>query len=142
MKKNPPIAKVYEAYSAIADNRIILGDGEATVTSSDGAKTYKIKWNGDDYSSNDNASYWQGYPGYPIVAVLMLQDKLNYNKKIIPFFKGINWHELNEKYKRDYDKAIEEVLDGLSIDKDSIIKDTEKTYEELINMTINVKKKI
>lgn len=142
MKKMPPIAKIYEAYSCLADNRITLENNEATVTSSDGKKNYKIKWNKNDYSSTDNASYWQGYPGYPILAVLMLQNKLSYSKEIIPFFKDINWHALNDKYKRDYDKAIEEALDSISFNKENIKKDTEKTYKELKNMTINVKKKI
>ena len=142
MEKLPPIAKIYEAYSCWADNRIILENNEATVTSSDGKKEYTIKWKENDYSSTDNASYWQGYPGYPIIAVLMLQNKLSYNKEIIPFFKDINWHELNDKHKRDYDAAIEEVLETISFDKESIKKDTEKTYEELKNMPINVKKKI
>lgn len=142
MEKMPPIAKIYEAYSCLADNRINLMENEAIVTSSDGKKKYTIKWNENDYSSTDNASYWQGYPGYPILAVLMLQSKLNYNKEIIPLFKNINWHELNEKHKRNYDAAIEEVLNTLSYDKETIKKDTEKTYEELKNKTINVKKKI
>ena len=142
MEKMPPIAKIYEAYSCIADNRIDIKETEAIVTSSDEKKNYTIKWKENDYSSTDNASYWQGYPGYPILAVLMLQNKLNYNKEIIPYFKGINWHELNEKHKRNYDAAIEEVLENIPYDKEIIKKETEKAYEELKNRTINVKKKI
>ncbi len=49
---------------------------------------------------------------------------------------------LNEKHKRNYEAAIEEVLETISYDKDIIKKETEKTYEELKNMTINIKKKI
>lgn len=142
MEKMPPIAKIYEAYSCIADNRIDMKETEAIVTSSDEKKNYTIKWKENNYSSTDNASYWQGYPGYPILAVLMLQNKLKYNKEIIPYFKKINWHELNEKHKRNYDAAIEEVLETISYDKEIIKKETEKIYEELKNMIINVKKKI
>ena len=76
MEKIPPIAKIYEAYSCIADGRIELKDEDAKVTSSDNKKTYLVKWKDNVYSSNDNASFWQGYPGYPVIAVLMLQNKL------------------------------------------------------------------
>ena len=138
----PPIAKIYEAYSCIADNRIELKEQEAIVTSSDGKKKYTIKWKENDYSSTDNASYWQGYPGYPILAVLMLQNKLKYNIEIVPYFKETNWHALNEKHKRDYNAAVEEVLETITYDKETIKKETEKTYEALKNMTINIKKKI
>lgn len=57
MEKLPPIEKIYEAYSAIADGRVTLGDGQAKVTSSDGAKTYTVSWNESEYRSNDNATY-------------------------------------------------------------------------------------
>ena len=40
MEKLPPIAKVYEAYSALADDRIVVKEQEALVDSSDYAKTY------------------------------------------------------------------------------------------------------
>ncbi len=142
MEKMPPIAKIYEAYSCLADKRIELNTENAIVTSSDRKKNYTIKWKENDYSSTDNASYWQGYPGYPILALLMLQNKLHYNQEIISYFKDINWHALNEKHKRNYEAAIEEVLETISYDKDIIKKETEKTYEELKNMTINIKKKI
>ena len=65
MEKMPPLAKVFEAWSALADGRVSL-DGEdrrATVTSSNGLKAYTVAWSedGGTYSSNDNATYWQGY---------------------------------------------------------------------------------
>ena len=77
--KLPPQAKVYEAFSALADGRVrIEGPGRASVRSSAGDKTYTVEWSGDfeTVSSNDNASYWQGYLGYPIVAVLLAVGKL------------------------------------------------------------------
>jgi hypothetical protein len=70
--KSPPKAKVYEALSAVADGRVTLMGGEkAEVVSSDGTKTYHVEWSPDSnqITSNDNASYWQGYMGYPIIAV-------------------------------------------------------------------------
>ena len=76
MKKLPPIQKILEAYTAIVDNNVNLTENEAKVKSSNGAKTYTVSWENDVYHSNDNATYWQGYAGYPVIAVLMLQGKL------------------------------------------------------------------
>ncbi|MBR2810229.1 MAG: hypothetical protein IKD69_02510, partial [Solobacterium sp.] len=78
-EKMPPIVKIYEAFSAIADGRVAMGEGHAEVLSSDRTKSYKVFWKGDQYSSDDNASRWQGYPGYPVIAVLMLQGRLIFN---------------------------------------------------------------
>ena len=72
MEKLPPEEKVYEAWTAIADGRVNIDEAArtATVRSSDGTQTYTIQWDADrrEYSSNDNASYWRGYPGYPVIA--------------------------------------------------------------------------
>ena len=73
--KLPPRAKVFEAFTAVADGRVRLtGPGSATVTSSGGDKTYDVEWSDDGrmVTANDNASYWQGYLGYPILAVLLV----------------------------------------------------------------------
>ena len=71
--KMPPIEKIPEAYSAVADGRVQMQEYSAGVTSSDGAKTYRVTWNDDEaYASDDNGSKWQGYSGYPILAVLLL----------------------------------------------------------------------
>lgn len=142
MIKIPPIAKIYEAYTCIADERVKIDGTEAIVSSSNGKKNYKVKWKNNIYVSNDNASYWQGYPGYPIIAILMLQDKLTYNKEIISQFKNINWNALNEKYKRDYNKAVEEVLNRIAYNSFVIKKETEKIYEEIKNLDIEIKKKL
>ena len=142
MIKLPPIAKIYEAYTCIADKRIEMKENEAIVSSSDGKKSYKIKWKNNDYTSNDNATFWQGYPGYPVIAILMLQNKLSYNEEIVNLFTNINWHELNDKYKRDYDKAVEEVLSNIDFDTETIKKETEKIYEEIKNLDIQIKRKL
>lgn len=78
MKKFPPIEKILEAYTAIADGHVKLENDQALVTSSNEAKTYIVTFHDNTYTSNDNASYWQGYLGYPGIAVLMLQGKLPY----------------------------------------------------------------
>ena len=149
MLKMPPLAKIYEAYTCIADKRIKLEENRALVSSSDGKKNYTVKWQGNCYVSNDNASFWQGYPGYPILAVLMLQKRLPFKEEIISLNEDlkyvilhINWHELNLKYKRDYEKAVDEVLSKINYDTNEIKKETEKIYEELKNLPIEIKRKL
>ena len=42
MKKFPPIEKILEAYTAIADGHVKLENDQALVTSSNEAKTYTV----------------------------------------------------------------------------------------------------
>lgn len=142
MEKLPPIAKIYEAFTCIADNRIEMKENEAIISSSDGKKKYKIKWKNNDFASNDNATFWQGYPGYPVLAVLMLQNKLSYKEEIVNLFTNINWHSLNEKYKRNYDAAVEEVLSKIDYDIAMIKEEVNKIYEEIKNLDIHINRKI
>lgn len=136
----PPIEKIPEAYTAIIDNRITMYDNYAIVKSSSGNKEYLIKWNDNLYYSNDNSTYWQGYPGYPIITILMLQNKLPYNKDIALYFKDVNWNELNKKNKRDYHKSVENILKDVT-DKKKIYNEIDKVYEEIKNLNIELTKK-
>lgn len=114
--KLPPRAKVFEAFSAVADGRVrVTGPGSATVTSSAGDKTYDVEWSEDGrtVSANDNASYWQGYAGYPILAVLLVRGELHAGDEMIRTLAGVHWHDLNKRFKRDYDAAVAHVLAGL-----------------------------
>ncbi len=143
MTKMPPIEKVYEAYSAIADGRVVLGEGVAQVASSDHTKQYTVTWDGDAYSSNDNATYWQGYAGYPVLAVLMLEGYLPLDTSVLPYFKGINWNEINAGHKSDYTGAAAEVFaklraDGVPVDK--IVREAEKAHKELADLDIEIKR--
>jgi hypothetical protein len=110
----PPIAKVYEALSAVADGRVKLtSETSAEVTSSAGDKKYTVRWSPDfrEITSNDNATRWQGYAGYPIIAVLLQMGRIDYNPAIARTLAGVPWHALNERFKRNYDAAIEHVLE-------------------------------
>jgi hypothetical protein len=112
----PPIAKVYEALSAVADGRVKLtGETSAQVVSSGGNKTYTVKWSpdGGEITSDDNATRWQGYLGYPIIAVLLLTGRLSYDPAVVQWLAGVPWHDLNKQYKRNYDAAVNHVLVGL-----------------------------
>jgi hypothetical protein len=114
--KSPPKAKIYEALSAVADGRVKLMGGEkAEVVSSEGTKMYHVEWSPDlsHITSNDNASYWQGYMGYPIIAVLMALGKLGYRNDVANFLAGVPWKQMNRRFRNDYTKATDSVLDTL-----------------------------
>jgi len=111
--KMPPKAKIYEALSAVADGRVKLKEGQqAEVVSSSGTKTYLVEWSEDRsaITSNDNASYWQGYMGYPIIAILMLLGRLSFKKEVADLLSGIPWKKINKQFRNDYTKATESVL--------------------------------
>lgn len=141
--KVPPIEKIHEAYSAIADERVTLRDSEADVSSSDLTKKYLIKWKDGVYSSNDNASYWKGDLGYPIIAVLMLQGKLSLDREIAGYFKGINWKKLNTEHKNKYSEAVKQIMGEFAsagIDCDKINKEINKVYKEIEQLEISTKR--
>jgi len=114
--KTPPKAKLYEALTAVADGRVRLLDAHsAEVRSSDGSKAYTVEWTDDlaGITSNDNASYWQGYLGYPILAALMALGRLPYDPTVAGWLAGIEWKALNARFRNDYDRAVEFALAGL-----------------------------
>ena len=114
--KLPPRAKVFEALSAVADGRVRLaGPGSATVISSGGDRVYDVEWSDDGrtIAANDNASYWQGYLGYPALAVLLVRGKLHAGEDVVRALAGVPWHDLNTRFRRNYDAAVAHVLAGL-----------------------------
>ncbi|QUC03012.1 hypothetical protein [Atopobium sp. oral taxon 416] len=120
MEKLPPLQKIYEAWSALADSRVEMEEDTAEVTSSNDTKRYTVSWSGDVYSSDDNASYWQGYAGYPVLAVLMKQGKLPLADALVPRFAHIDWNALNKKYKRDYAAAAQEAFKAAGLTEEEI----------------------
>lgn len=139
----PPIEKIHEAYSAIADGRVTLRETEADVKSSDLSKQYLVTWKEQVYTSNDNASYWKGYVGYPILVVLMLQGKLSFDQKIADYFQGINWKQLNTKHKNKFSEAVLEIMESFEasgIDCDKINKEIQKVYQEIEKLPISTKR--
>lgn len=142
MTKMPPIEKIPEAYTAIEDNRVNLFEDYALVKSSNNEKEYTIKWNENTYYSNDNSTYWQGYTGYPVIAVLMLQSKLTLNRYISKFFKNVNWNKLNKDNKRDYHASLLQVLEGISDEDINMInQEIDKVFEEIKALDIVLTKK-
>lgn len=111
----PPLVKVYEALGAIGDGRVRIEDAQrAAVTSSDGAKTYIVETSADgtEISSNDNASFWQGYLGYPAIAMLIARGLIEVDRTAMRALAGVPWKALNTRYRNDYDRTLEEVLQG------------------------------
>lgn len=137
-----PKEKIFEAYSALADERVKLEEDKARVSSSDGKKQYTIRWKDNVYASDDNASYWQGYPGYPVIAVMMLKGELPYDEKIGVCFKDVNWHELNNKHKRNYAEAVKEVIEQRQLNEEEIMAEADKVYEQLKRADIVIKRKL
>jgi len=141
--KMPPREKIHEALTAIVDERvnIDLDNNKAEVFSSGRSKKYIVEWHDNEYASNDNATYWQGYPGYPVIAVLLLQNKLTLNKDILAYFKNINWKKINEEFKRDYAKAVESIYESIDKNKiDYIEAEIDKVYSELLSLDLIIKK--
>src|SRR5487761_1911614 len=112
----PPPIKVYEAIGAIGDGRLRAIDNSVAqvgwdVVSSAGAKTYRVEISADgrEISSNDNASYWQGYLGYPAIAVLLIRGLYRAPANVIDALAGIPWKEINRRFNNDYDQTLVEV---------------------------------
>ena len=144
MEKLPPLQKVYEAWSALADGRVEMGDREVHVTSSNQAKRYTITWDGDTYASNDSASYWQGYAGYPVLAVMMKEGRLPYDEKLAQKLAGTDWNALNKKHKRDYEAAAEEAFEAAGFtpeEKAQARADAEGILQTLAALPLQIKRK-
>ncbi len=133
----PPIVKVYEAMGAIGDGRVrIVDERRALVVSSDAGKIYEVEiaGGGREVSSNDNASYWQGYLGYPAIAVLLTRGFLQPRTAAPGALKGIPWKELNRRFKNDYGKTLSEMTRltrERGFDPDAVAAEAEAIMEAL-----------
>ena len=111
--KLPPLVKVYEALGALGDGRVELQDeARAKVLSSDRSRTYQVEISADGrtISSNDNASYWQGYLGYPAIAVMLKRGFCPVRTEAINALAGIPWSKLNRRFHNDYNRTVDEVM--------------------------------
>jgi len=115
MWENPPITKIYEALGTVADGRLEVDGSTAKCFSSSGNKYYEITYDKDTNSimANDNASYWVGYLGYPSIAFLLKTGTLEYRENMGELMKGVHWKDINQKFKNDFDKALDFILEGL-----------------------------
>ncbi len=147
--KSTPIEKVPEAWTALADNRVTLEEGsdkdsgKAIVASSDDTKSYSVTWreNGQIFTSTDSATYWQGYPGYPVIAVLMLLGRLTFNNDLAAKFAGVEWKRVNTKFRNDYSKALKSVEEERGIDSEAVSIASTEVLNQLKSLDLTIKRK-
>ncbi|HEY4505303.1 MAG TPA: hypothetical protein VJG67_01290 [Candidatus Paceibacterota bacterium] len=137
--KLPKTIKVYEALGALADGRVEATGDTGKVYSSSRKKFYDVSYDPINQAimSNDNASYWQGYLGYPAIAFLIKIGVVSYDKKIADLLAGIAWKELHQKMK-NFDKEWAFILESKTEAEKKILKDFgEKVMKEIKSLNLS-----
>lgn len=123
---------MYEALGAVADDRIEVSENVGKCYSSSGNKFYDITFDPDSNAimSNDNTSYWTGELGYPAVAFLLKKGVLQYKVHLAELLKGVAWKDINQKYKNDFEAALEYILKDMSPERQ---KELHEYTQSLVN---------
>jgi hypothetical protein len=140
--KPPHIIKVYEALTAIADHRITLtSPTTAKCFSSSGNKFYLVSYDpgSNSINSNDNSAFYTKTLSYPMIAMLMLSNKISYSSELLPALKGIFWKKLNQNFKNNYDNLLADLSEKLSPQINSEIS---QIYQEVIKLKLKSQGKI
>jgi len=142
MEKMPPFEKIHEAWSALADGRVTMAPEEnrAAVRSSNGEREYTVTWDGDTYMSGDSASVWQGYPGYPVIAVLMLQGRIPYDSEAAGWFSGVDWNDLNKTTGRNYAESVNRIVRERGLDEARVKETAQRAWEALRALDLTVRR--
>jgi len=138
---HPPIIKIYEALSAVVDNRVETEGSIGKVYSSSRNKYYNVDYDEEMQAimCNDNASFWNGTLGYPAIAFLMQTGVLPYDETIGALLKNIAWKDINQKFKNDYEKTLEYILSSKTDDEKKKINDFVTTVDqEIKNLDLNL----
>ena len=132
--KHPPIIKIYEALGSISDERIEVSLNTAKVYSSSGNKFYEVSYDKDSNSimTNDNGSYWKGYLGYPAIAYLLKIGVLEYKEYLGNLLKDIAWKDINQKFKNDFDKTLNQILSSIDGDNRTYLEEYVQELNERI----------
>ena len=139
--EHPPIIKIYEALGSIADKRIKISGNSAKIFSSSGNKFYTVDFEPSSQSImvNDNASFYKGYLGYPAIAFLLLCGELTYAPPTAEKLKGYAWKDINQKFKNDFDKALEYIFsEKTAEEKSEIEKEVNAINEQLKSKSYNL----
>lgn len=139
--KTPSITKVYEALGTIADGRMELTGNTAKSYSSTRNKFYTITYDPEKNAimSNDNSSYYKGELGYPSIALLMKLGVLSYDKECADILKGVAWKDINQKFKNDFEKALDFILSTKTEEERTRLREfAEKVCGEIIKLNINM----
>jgi hypothetical protein len=134
---DPPVMKVYEAFGAIADERIRVKDNEAEVDSSQNTKTYKVIYDPklNTIVASDSGTFWQRYVSYPSIALLLKKGVINYDKSVAAELKGIVWKDIADRYKHDY-AAMEEYILGKIKDPRKVQAECTRILQEVVKLKL------
>ena len=140
-KQPKDIHVVYEALSAIADNRIsLINDTKAKCFSTSGNKYYEIEYNPETKSiiSNDNMAYYVKEISYPMISYLLITNKIDFNKEILKQLRNIKWKDINQKNRNNYMKSVEEVLESIeeASDRRLLIEEANRIFEIILNLEL------
>ncbi len=139
--KTPSITKIYEALGTIADGRLEISGNAGKVYSSSGYKYYDIAYDPDKNAimSNDNSSYWTGALGYPAIAFLMKKGIFSYDQKLADLLKGVAWKDVNQKFKNDFEKALEFIISTKTEEERKSLADfADKVYQEIKDQKLSL----
>ncbi len=139
----PTLNKVYEALGALGDGRVEVNGNNAKVYSSSRNKYYSVSYDPDvnTITSNDNASYYVGYLGYPAIALLLAKGAVAYNTKLVDYLTGFAWKDINQKFKNDFDKT-DQYIDKQIIGKYGVnINDFHAQLEQILEAVVRLKLK-
>lgn len=137
----PHISKVYEALSAIADDRIKIDGNQAKCYSTSGNKFYDITYDPATNSimSNDNSAYYTDTLSYPMIAFLMLVGQIKYNINLLKPLTDIKWKDINQLFKNDYDQSLNFILNDLkskNFDTQFIIAQIDQIYAQVCKLNL------
>lgn len=138
--KHPPIIKIYEAISSVADNRVEVSGNSGKVYSSSRNKFYEIYYDPSIQSimANDNGSYWKGYLGYPSIAFLMRVGILSYDSNAGSLLNNISWKDINQKFNNDFDKTLDYILSSKTEKEKNLLSSfAAKVDAEIKNLNLN-----
>ena len=109
--KKPHISRIYEALTAIADNRIEINGNRAKCYEFGNDRVYDIQYDPVNGSimSNDNSSYRKGELWYPSLALLLFLDVLDYQFDYGEALAGIEWKSLNTINNNNFDLTQQQV---------------------------------
>jgi hypothetical protein len=154
----PPKIKIYEALGAVADNRLkIVSNSEiqaglfedqggqeiivARQYSSSRNKYYTITYNPNtnQIMTNDNATWYVGYLGYPALSLLLHLQVITYDLSILQYFIDIPFKDINQKYNNDFTKAqteINQLLISRGCNTDQMTTSLDNIYDKLSKMKL------
>ena len=103
---------------------------------------YTVSWSDDGsvYNSNDNATYWRGYAGYPVIAVMMMQGRLPLDRLEAERYADVNWKKINTEYHNNYSAALAEIEAVRDIDTRLTTEVADRVMARLSELPVTVRR--